>query len=181
MGNPTKLWQPPGQAQQFRAERSFNRDTKRLCETYRTLRKEMSAQASFSANDRSASTVIRFRPEDIGGESGDLAHPDDTTLNRIGRTHGSRSHYGHDCYGHASKREAARSAIGLHAAAHRTHSDGHPMKDNLELSPGSVYNLKFRKFGEEHVRRHVSASEAHATMSGKPDLRQRTAYRSLKG
>lgn len=188
-GNPVKLWKPPGQAQMFRGQRSFCRNTERMAETYRTLRepwlrKEASAPAilSFTATDRAFDKSPKVRHEDVGGEAGDMAHPDDIALERTGRTHGSRSHNYHDCYGHASKREGARLALGMHAPSNRTHADGHPMKDNLELSPGSVYNLKFRKFGEAQVRTHMTASETHA-LAPPPgttrNVRVRPTYRSM--
>lgn len=152
--NPTGLWKPVNSSQMFRAERSYNRDTKRLLENFRTMRKTASVPGTtMPAN------VVTLRPEDVGGEAGDAASSEDHMLDRMGRTHGSRSCTFHDTYDHASKREAAKMACAIHSPSFKSHPHAYPIKEHLELNPASVYTRKFKQSGEDALRKHITPSE----------------------
>jgi len=156
--SPATLWRPPGGAEMFRAERSFIRNTGRMAESFRTLRKSSSLPASPSKTKQRPAIVTTLKPEDIGGEAGDLAAPEDAQLASMGRTHGSRSCQFWDRFDHAAKREAAKLALSVHSPTFNAHP-AHPMKDHMEMQPAAVYTRKYKQSGEDALRRHVTASE----------------------
>lgn len=151
-GNNTTLWKPVRSGEMFRSDRSFNRHLPRMVENYRALRKTASMPGTILADT--------LRPEDVGGEAGELATRDDTNWqdNRAGRTHGSRSCYGWDNYDHTARREAAKMSCGTHCPSMKEHNQGHPFKEELELNPASIYTKKFRVNGEDSLRRHMGKS-----------------------
>lgn len=137
---PAPVWHPVTRCEQFRAERSYSRNIPRMIENYRTLRRTASTPGVVHSKE-----VVTLRPEDIGGEAGEFSRPEDTTVERSGRVHGARSCRGWDAYNHAVQREGARTSLGVHAPALRSHRDAYPFKDNCELSPAAVYSRKYRK------------------------------------
>jgi hypothetical protein len=114
--------------------------------------------------------MTTLRPEDIGGEAG---HDGAEALDHetAGRTHASRSCRYWDCYEHCTKREAAKLSCGIHSPAFRTHKDGHPFVEELELRPQAIYSLKYRKAEKEqpgsgHMSRRGRESNARRVPMG---------------
>lgn len=170
---PTTLWQPVNANQMFRGERSYERDLKRMTDNFRTMRKSATLPGTIMP-----ANVVTLRPEDFGAEAGDVASAEDAMLDRSGRTHNSRSHRFHDQYDHTVKREAAKMACAIHSPCFRSHAQGHPFKENCELSPASVYTLKYQKGGEESLRKHVSASEKDGRATARGSSLNRTKLMS---
>ncbi|CAK9085874.1 unnamed protein product [Durusdinium trenchii] len=148
-GNNTGLWKPVGRNEMFRSERSYTRNIERILQNTRTLRGSASVPGSVMAQT--------LKPEDIGGEAGELSTPDDATMLRAGRTHASRSCYGWDRYDHTCRREAAKLSCSIHCPAEKVHAEGYPFKE-LDLNPASVYTKKFRMTGEASLRARLSKS-----------------------
>eukprot|EP00747_Dinoflagellata_sp_TGD_P164840 gnl/TRDRNA2_/TRDRNA2_185332_c0_seq1.p1 gnl/TRDRNA2_/TRDRNA2_185332_c0~~gnl/TRDRNA2_/TRDRNA2_185332_c0_seq1.p1 ORF type:complete len:350 (+),score=33.79 gnl/TRDRNA2_/TRDRNA2_185332_c0_seq1:80-1129(+) len=152
---PAPLWKPVGgmhKGEMFRADRSYNRNWPRILEQYKTLKKSPSAPGTI------VGLTTTLRPEDVGGELGEIAGPEAKHMETMGRTHGSRSCYGWDDWGHTTKREGAKLCHAVHSPAFRFHPENLPF-DPCDLRPAGVYTLKFRKFGEESFRKHVPRSE----------------------
>jgi hypothetical protein len=156
--NPATLWMPPGGTEMFRAERSFSRNNARMAESFRTLRKSASVPTTGEMT-KQPSMITMLKPEDIGGEAGDHASPEDTQLGLMGKPFGSRSCRYWDRYDHAAHREAAKMACAVHSPSFKAHPHAHPIKENLELQPASIYSRKFRQSGEDSLRRHTTATE----------------------
>eukprot|EP00434_Breviolum_minutum_P019919 symbB.v1.2.017574.t1/scaffold1369.1/size123032/7 len=148
-GNNTTLWKPAGCQEMFRSERSFNRNIERIHENMKTLRGSASVPGSVMAQT--------LKPEDIGGEAGELSTDDDATMLRAGRTHASRSCYGWDRYDHTCRREAAKLSCSVHCPSERKSPEGFPFKE-LDLNPAAVYTKKFRQSGEASLRARLSKS-----------------------
>lgn len=142
-GNICSTFKPCSKSEHFRAERSFNRNVERISDNFRTMRKTASSP---SVSQVQAQTL---RPEDIGGDAGEMSHVDDSSTMTAGRTHASRSCRYWDSWDHAARREATKMSCGVHSQAFRQHKDDHPHKDNLELSPAAIYTRKFREMGGE--------------------------------
>eukprot|EP00933_Yihiella_yeosuensis_P057182 TRINITY_DN5681_c0_g1_i1.p1 TRINITY_DN5681_c0_g1~~TRINITY_DN5681_c0_g1_i1.p1 ORF type:complete len:322 (-),score=41.43 TRINITY_DN5681_c0_g1_i1:819-1784(-) len=142
--NHAPLWKPVNQGMMFRSLRSYDRNVPRMLENYRTLRKTASVPGSVLAHT--------LRPEDVGGEAGELSNIDDATMLKAGRTYGSRSCYGWDTYDNTCRREASKMACGIHSPSFKTHNQDYPFKDDLELNPASVYTKKFQSTGEVGLR-----------------------------
>jgi len=156
--NVPTVWKPTRQGEMFRSERSHHRDNARILENFRTLRQSASMPGAVLAQT--------LRPEDMGGEAGELSTVNDATMLKAGRTFGSRSCYGWDGYDHTVRREASKMSCGVHCPSEKTHDQGHPFKDELELNPASVYTKKFRRDGEDTMRRHLDRSVRVAGQSG---------------
>jgi len=148
-GNNTSLWRPVGKQEMFRSERSFTRNTERILENVRTLRKTASVPGQLMAQT--------LKPEDTAGEAGEISSADDATMLRAGRTFGSRSCYYWDRFDHTCKREAAKMSCATHCPAEREHVEGYPFKE-LDLNPAAVYTRKFRMSGEASLRNHLGKS-----------------------
>lgn len=142
-GNPMPLWRPGGSSQMFTMKDE-------CAESFRPLRKQRSAPGTLST-----SGTIENKSEP--GEAPPSEIPPDRQIASQARN--ARICY-HDSFGHAVKRESAKLSCGLHGPSFRSHADGLPVKDNVELSPASIYNRKYRKFGEEAARKHVTSSQA---------------------
>jgi len=135
---PTRLWRPPGKQEQFRAPRSYDRDIPRMADYSRTLCKSSSAPG---LNETAAMTL---RPEDIGGEAGDIGGREASSHETAGRTYGSRSCHYWDGYDHTCRREAAKLSCSIHSPAFRESKDGHPYVEEIELRPQAIYTKKYR-------------------------------------
>merc|ERR1719476_137639 len=96
--------------------------------------------------------TMTLRPEDVGGEAGEAADPDDHNMERAGRTHGARFCRYWDRYDHAARREAAKMSIGVHSPAFRAHREDIPFSDNYELRPAAIYSKKFKLSGQDAYR-----------------------------
>eukprot|EP00913_Durusdinium_trenchii_P031712 g29698.t1 len=144
-GNNTGLWKPVGRNEMFRSERSYTRNIERILQNTRTLRGSASVPGSVMAQT--------LKPEDIGGEAGELSTPDDATMLRAGLS----SCYGWDRYDHTCRREAAKLSCSIHCPAEKVHAEGYPFKE-LDLNPASVYTKKFRMTGEASLRARLSKS-----------------------
>lgn len=151
---PATLWKPANADEAFRAERSYNRNIGRLVENSRSLRRTATVPGSIHPPN-----VVTLKPEDVGGEAGDLVDPDDVTLPNAGKTHGSRSCQYWDRYDHVVNREGAKMSCSIHSPSFRAHPDGHIVKENTDLSPAAVYTLKFRKQGQDAYRKRTGATE----------------------
>lgn len=156
--NPTTLWRPPSKGEMFRSLRSFDRNISRIAERTRSLRRS----ASLPGEKATTSSTIVL--EDLGGELDEL-EPSSEQLLTQGKTHGSRSCHYWDRWDHTAKREAAKAAISVHTPSMTWHPQGWVVKDGLELSPASVYCLKFRKSGENSFRKHVTSTEKTSLMA----------------
>lgn len=159
--NPAPLWKPVTSNEHFRSERSWNRNIGRLTDNFRSMRQTMSSPGLTLPSE-----TVTLRPEDIGGETGELAHADDSNLERQGRTHGSRSCKYWDRYNHTVKREGAKMSCGIHSPSFKTHPEEYPYVDQLELRPSAVYTRRYRKWGESNLRNHVSAATRVEGQSG---------------
>ncbi|CAJ1384525.1 unnamed protein product [Effrenium voratum] len=148
-GRNTTLWRPAGRSEMFRSERSFDRNTERILANYKSLRRTATLPGTLMAQT--------LKPEDVGGEAGELSVPDDATMLRAGRTFGSRSCYGWDRYDHTCYREAAKMSCAVHCPAEKEHAEGYPFKE-LDLNPAAVYTKKFRLSGETSLRSHLGKS-----------------------
>lgn len=150
-------WNPVTYGEQFRSLRSYDRNIPRMLETYRSLRRTSSVPGS--PNSTQLLTSQTLRPEDVGGEAGELSNEYDrknkSNWEQAGRTHGSRSCHYWDRYDHVPKREGAKMSHGVHSHALRSHSE-HPMSDVCEVRPAAIYTKKFQTGSEELLRRHES-------------------------
>mmetsp|Transcript_38188 Transcript_38188/g.122800 ORF Transcript_38188/g.122800 Transcript_38188/m.122800 type:complete len:349 (-) Transcript_38188:45-1091(-) len=153
-GRPAPLWKPPTSGEHFRSERSFERDLGRMTENFRSMRRSKTLPGNIMPVQ-----TVRLKHEDVGGEAGEHAPP---TQDEAGRSFGSRSCRFWDSYDHASRREAAKLACSVHSASASQHRE-FPHKD-CELDPAAVYTLKYRKLGEDSLRKHLKASERSSTI-----------------
>lgn len=143
---PAPLWKPVTRMEQFRSERSFKRNLARMAESSRTLRQSASTPGVLQS--------LTLRPEDIGGEAGEVCNEDDANFEKAGRPFGSRSCRGWDGYEHTVKREAAKMSCSIHSPCVRAHHD-HPYGCDA-VAPAAVYTRRFQRGGEEALRSHVS-------------------------
>lgn len=154
-----KKWNPPNSDEHFRSLRSFNRNIPRVTENMKTMMKTMSTPGKLESQT--------LRPEDIGGEAGELAHPDDNNLQTAGRTHGARFCRYWDRYNHTVRREAAKMSNGIHSPTFRSHPEEYPFSENYELRPAAVYTKKFRTGGEATLRAHLSQKRVVSFNNGR--------------
>jgi len=140
---PTRLWRPPGKAEQFRAPRSYDRDIPRIADYTRTLLKSSSAPGTLNE------MAMTLRPEDVGGEAGEQGGREAKDHETAGKTHGSRSCHYWDSYDHTCKREGAKLSCSIHSPAFRESKDGHPYVEEIELRPQAIYRKAYRKAEEE--------------------------------
>merc|ERR1712007_99776 len=96
-GNVCSTFQPPSKGEHFRSLRSYNRHLERMTDNYRSMRRTASTPGKI--------TMSTLRPEDIGGEAGDVSIGDDSMMETAGRTHGSRSCRYWDSHDHVARRE----------------------------------------------------------------------------
>lgn len=151
-----KVWNPTRSGEMFRDERSYNRDYKRIGEYHKNLRRTISAPGFTLPPDMLANATMK--PEDVGGEAGDMAHEHDADMMKAGRTHGSRSAPYWNCYSHTCRREGAKMCVGTMSPKFRQHNE-HPFVYQLELNPAAVYTKKFKRFGEDGLRRHETPKQ----------------------
>jgi len=151
------IWMPSSSCEHFRSVRSYSRNVDRLTHHFRSLRR------SASSPGVSPSEKMTLRPEDVGGEAGELSSLEDKSLESAGRTHGSRSCPYWDRADHAVKREGARLSNGVHSKSLHKHPDGHPFVDNCELRPAAIYTRRFKVGGEDNLRKYEGRS-AHGFM-----------------
>jgi len=138
---PCGLFRPVGQAEQFRAPRSYDRAVPRMADYHRSLRKSSSAPGSTLPEGM----TMTLRPEDIGGEAGEHGGAQAQDHQTAGKTHASRSCPYWDSYDHTCKREAAKTSCSIHSPAFREHKDAHPYVDEIELRPQAIYTRKYRE------------------------------------
>jgi len=150
-GMPIKTrWEFVNQGEHFRGPRSYQRDIPRMLDNFRTMRRSKSTPGSTMP----LGAVVTFRPEDVGGEAGEIhEHDPHIQPDHSGRTHGSRSCRGWDGYDHCAKREAAKMSVHVHQQSKRSHPEGLPIKDHLELNPAAIYSKRFLDGGEENLRK----------------------------
>lgn len=166
---PIGCFKPVNKGRQFRSQRNFKRDFGHMAETLRSQR--LTASTPGLTHIDGART---YRPEDVGGEAGELKSEDDDAMDKKGRTHGSRSCNWWEEYGHCTRREGAKMSHGVHSPAFTVHREDYPIKYQLELNPASVYTLKFKKEGADALRRHVKKEYAPGqtmTMRGETTLK----------
>lgn len=144
---PAPLWKPVNSSEQFRSTASFDRNTARMAERYRTLRKSSSVPGTVM--------VQTLRPDDKTGQVGEASVVVD---DRVGTNFGSRSCIFWDRFDHTCRREAAKMSCTIHSPALKEHSQGYPFKDMLELNPASVYTRKYRLHGEDSLKKHLDRS-----------------------
>jgi hypothetical protein len=132
-------WNPAASSEMFRSGRSFYRNKSRMVENSRLLRKAASTP------------LLKPKPEDVRGEPEEEDGKNVEFLKR-GKTHGSRSCPYWDRYDHACRREAAKLSAGTFSPSLNSHQESYPFKGHLELSPASVYSLKFQQQGEGALR-----------------------------
>lgn len=127
-------WQTISRGEQFRAADSFPCDATERANAYRTMRRSTSSPATSATEAHSGK---------------------DADLTSGGTLFGSRSCWGWDCHGHASRREAAKTSLGVHSPMAKVHSQAYPFKEGgLELQPAAIYTRNFRQHGEDSLRVH---------------------------
>mmetsp|Transcript_130063 Transcript_130063/g.277809 ORF Transcript_130063/g.277809 Transcript_130063/m.277809 type:complete len:321 (-) Transcript_130063:43-1005(-) len=147
-GKPATRWNPTSSDEHFRSTRSYSRNIPRMTENARTLMRTMSTPGKLESQT--------LRPEDVAGEAGEVAHADDHSLEKAGRTHGARFCRYWDRYDHTVRREASKMSNGVHSPNFRSHPEDYPFSDNYELRPAALYTKKYRTGGESTLRAHVS-------------------------
>jgi hypothetical protein len=154
-GMPIKTkWKFANSNEQFRGKRAYQRDIPRMLDNFRTMRKSRSSPGSTFP----VGPVTTLRPEDVGGEAGDIQEAHAGADKHIqpehsGRPYGSRSCRGWDSYDHCTKREGAKMSVHVHQQSLRSHPEGHPIKDHMELNPAAIYTKRFISGGEENLRK----------------------------
>merc|ERR1712129_160691 len=129
-------WQTLSRGEQFRAADSFPCDATERANAYRTMRRSTSSPAT-----NNSATEAR------SGREADLTSG--------GTLFGSRSCWGWDCHGHAARREAAKTSLGVHSPMAKVHSQAYPFKEGgLELQPAAIYTRNFCQHGEDSLRVH---------------------------
>lgn len=141
-GRAVPLWRPPNANEQFRAKASF-------------------LQRSVSDGKLHGGMTCSMGPSIQNA----LEPKDDKTLH-LGLTHASTSCRGWDNYNHTTVREAAKLALSVHShdtlGQKKTFGQAGPADyphDRLELRPSAIYTLKFRKYGEQSLRDHVTKKQ----------------------
>jgi hypothetical protein len=145
----TKVWRPTGGSnnpEQFRSLRSYNRNTERMTEYSRSMRRYSSVPSltTEKSTDTPTSKPTTMRPEDIGGDVGEMSVMEDKMLQSAGRIHGTRSCRGWDDHRHTVRREAAKMSHSLHSPAVRAHKEEYPYVDG-RLAPAGIYRRTYRQ------------------------------------
>eukprot|EP00405_Crypthecodinium_cohnii_P027278 CAMPEP_0206516570 /NCGR_PEP_ID=MMETSP0324_2-20121206/63444_1 /ASSEMBLY_ACC=CAM_ASM_000836 /TAXON_ID=2866 /ORGANISM="Crypthecodinium cohnii, Strain Seligo" /LENGTH=274 /DNA_ID=CAMNT_0054009525 /DNA_START=21 /DNA_END=846 /DNA_ORIENTATION=+ len=76
---PVGIFLPTGANEQFRSHRSFDRDLGRMTESFRTMRRSQTTPGTIMP-----ATATTLRPEDVGGDAGELADYSDAEQARRG-------------------------------------------------------------------------------------------------
>lgn len=132
---PTTLWRPVTTGQQFRSRDNYVNSLENCHNNTRPRRERSKHYRSKSHGPSADRTIVS------------------------GATHGAESSEGWNAWGHTTKRESAKMANSIHGQANVEHPWGIP-HDQMDLRPGAIYTKKYKKSGDDGIRKFESRAKS---------------------